>query len=95
MNNRIINGIEKARINKGFTILELASLLKVEMSVLKAWESGAAFPPLKTLVEMKRILEVSSDMLLLSEVRNPLNISKLKEEQRKIVIDLYNKIKPM
>lgn len=93
MDRKIKIGIKKAREKLGISQIELASKLKIDLSVLKGWEAGAAFPSLEIIKNLTNILNVSSEMLIFSEERKPLNIAELDEESKTIVINFYKKVR--
>lgn len=93
MNNQIRNGIHEARLLKKMSDSELASILEVDVAIIKGWESGAILPSLEIIRKLVKILSVSTDMLLLSEKREPLIIDNLNKSEKTSIRRLYNDIK--
>lgn len=93
MNDQIRNGFKEARISKGLSEIDIATKFKVSETVVKGWESGIILPQVDILCKIALFLEVSTDMLLLSEKRAPLIINDLTEKQKESVRRLYREIK--
>lgn len=93
MNDQIRNGFKEARIAKGLSELDIASKFKVSVTVVRGWESGVMLPTVDTLCKLAVYLDVSTDMLLLSEKRKPLIIDDLDEKDKESVRRLYKEIK--
>lgn len=87
------SGLKIAREKMKMTDYELAAKLKVNLSVLRAWEAGAGVIPLLKLEKMTKLLNVSAEMILFADSRAPLDISELTNEQQNTVFELYNKLK--
>lgn len=87
------NGIEKARIEKNLTILELAKLLNVEITVMKGIEEGVIFPSFDNLLKLCQILESSADKLMYGDNREPLSLYGLSENQVETIRYLYRNLK--
>lgn len=87
------NGLRKSMKEIGMNEYELSSLLKIDISLIKIWKTGAGIIPLQTLKDITKILHTSSEMILFSESRNPLIVSNLSEKQRQIVFMLYKHLK--
>lgn len=93
MINKNKSGLQIAREKKQMEPLELATLLKVNESVLKGWEAGGGIIHLDTVIELMNILDTSSEMILFNECRRGLNIETLTDEQRDVIFDLYKLMK--
>lgn len=93
MYDQIRNGFKEARITKGLSELDIASKFKVNVNVVRGWESGIILPTVDILCELAVYLDVSTDMLLLSEKRKPLIIGDLDEKSKESVRRLYREIK--
>lgn len=93
MNDQIRNGFKEARIAKGLSELDIASKFKVSVTVVRGWESGVMLPTVDILCKLAVYLDVSTDMLLLSEKRKPLIIDDLDEKDKESVRRLYKEIK--
>lgn len=89
------NGLKKAMDNSNIDELELAAKLKVDTSLIKIWETGAGSIPLSILMEISKILHTSTEMILFSEERKPLNFSCLNDEQKQLVLYVYKSLKNM
>lgn len=87
------SGLTLAREAAGLEIVELAAKLKVEVSVIRGWEAGGEVIPLNTVIKLIKILNTSAEMILFGENRQGLNIELLTNEQREIVMKLYNMMK--
>lgn len=75
------------------TEIELANKLKIDISTMRSWESGGGAIPTNILKKLSNIPEVSSDMILFGEDRNPLIIEHLTDEQQKAIRTLYKLMK--
>ena len=78
------SGLKIAREKANLDSLELASLLKIEKSVLDGWEAGGGTITLDNLLKLMSILNTSAEMILFNESRSGLNV-----EQLDIVLKLY------
>ncbi len=90
--NTNYSGIKTARILKKMSQSELAIAMNVDVFTINEWEKGIGVLSLNNLLNLAQILEVSTNLLLFNENRNPLNLDKLNEKQRNEVINLYNLI---
>lgn len=93
MCNYIKSGLKNIRLKRGISELELASYLKVDVAVLKSWEAGAGTIPIHALIKISQLLQTTTEMLLFCEDRSGLKIESLSDEQRKLIISLYNLMK--
>lgn len=93
MNEQVRNGIREARLSNKLSDTELASILEVDVAIIKGWESGAILPPLEIIRKLTKLLSVTTDMLLLSEKREPLIIGNLDKKEKVSIRRLYNDIK--
>ncbi len=91
--NTNYSGIKTARILKNMSQAELAIAMNVDVFTINEWEKGIGVLSLNNLLNLAQILEVSTNLLLFNENRNPLNLDKLNEKQRNEVINLYNLIR--
>lgn len=82
------SGLKIAREKAKLDSLELASLLKIEKSVLDGWEAGGTIT-LDNLLKLMSILNTSAEMILFNESRSGLNVESLNTEQLDIVLKLY------
>lgn len=87
------SGLTLARETAGLDIVELAAKLKVEVSVIRGWEAGGGVIPLNTVIKLIKILNTSAEMILFGENRQGLNIELLTNEQREIIMKLYDMMK--
>lgn len=83
------SGLKIAREKAKLDSLELASLLKIEKSVLDGWEAGGGTITLDNLLKLMSILNTSAEMILFNESRSGLNVESLNTEQLDIVLKLY------
>lgn len=93
MNDQIRNGFREARIAKGLSEMDIATKFKVNVTVVKGWESGVILPQIDILCRLSSFLDVRTDMLLLSEKREPLIIEDLSDKHKESVRRLYREIK--
>lgn len=52
--NLINSGLKIARESAGMNIVEVATKLNVDVSVVKSWEAGGGMIPLNTIIKRKR-----------------------------------------
>lgn len=89
MYNKNTNVLKQIRIEKNISIDELANKLKVTNNLINKWENGMDFIPLKYLIDISKILDVSVEKILYGEYRDPLVLDILNKNQINIVINLY------
>lgn len=89
MYNKNTNGLKEIRIEKNITISELAAKLKVTNNLIVKWESGMDYIPLKYLIALSKILDVSVEKILYGEHREPLILDNLSDNQLNIILNLY------
>lgn len=87
------SGLKIAREHMNLQDYELAAKLKIDVAVIRSWEAGIGTIPLPMVKKLTKILNTTSDMLLFSENRKPLDISNLTSDQRDYVIKLYELMK--
>ena len=87
------SGLKLARETAGINIVELAAKLNVEVSVIKSWEAGGGMIPLNTVIKLIQILNTTAEMILFNENRKGLNIESLTEEQKAIIMKIYDIMK--
>lgn len=87
------NGIRLARQNKNMSETELATVLNIDVSVLRSWEIGGGSVPVNTINKLMKILEVNAEMILFSEPREGIKIKGLTEQQTEVIFMLYNIMK--
>ncbi len=93
MNNTNKSGLKNARENAKLNRLELASMLKIEESVLAGWESGGGSLSTDMLLKLINILDTSAEMILFNERKPGLNIESLSQEQQEIIFKIYEMMK--
>lgn len=93
MQNYHKSGLKIARERMNLKDYELATKLKIDVAVIKSWEAGIGIIPLPMIKKLTKTLSTTSDMLLFSENRKPLDISSLTSEQKDYVIQLYELMK--
>jgi repressor LexA len=69
----ISENIRYLRKNKGYSQEQLARKLNIKQASVSNWESGKTQPDMKYLVELAKIFEVTTDMLLSEEPRRELD----------------------
>lgn len=82
------NGLRKARNKKEMNISELALSLGVDVFTIKGWEEGVGKISNEYLVSLSRILNVTTDMILFGEERQPLKMEGLTKEQRDLIFEM-------
>lgn len=92
MEKKVKIGLKAARENKGISQSQLAGIMKIDVSVIKGWEAGASFPTVEVLRYLASLLNTSTEMLLFSEQREPLDISNLTDKQKSWILDFYKSI---
>ena len=82
--------LKKLRAEKGWSQAQLAKRLKLSPSMIAHYESGSRFPSLETLIDLSRVMGVTTDFLLgLSDKRECwLDISGLLPDEIKILENL-------
>lgn len=93
MANIITNTIKESIKEKGLTEEEFAKRMKLETSMLIAFEVGVKFPTIDCLRKMCIELDKTADELYIGTSREPLNLNGLAEEQKKIIRLLYIEMK--
>ena len=58
------NHIKRARIARGLSILEAATLIGVEYQTYYYWDSGATRPKAKDIPAVKKVLGLTTDQVL-------------------------------
>lgn len=91
--NLINSGLKIARESAGMNIVEVATKLNVDVSVVKSWEAGGGMIPLNTIIKLIHILNTTAEMILFGENRKGLNIEPLTQEQRTIIMKIYDIMK--
>ena len=96
-NIEIGNNITFLRKHNKMTQDELAEKLGISVQSISKWENGHALPETATLPLLSQLLGCSIDSLLLPAVTRDKSfldfINTVSEEQRKLALDLYNKLK--
>ena len=82
--------IMQAREKNQLTQSALAKRLGLTRSAVNAWEMGLNVPSARYLVELSRLLKVSTDYLLGLEQRETIDISDLTAEEKRVVYALVN-----
>lgn len=93
MDEQIRNGFKEARMIKKLSELDIANKFKLDVIIVKGWESGAILPSIEVLRKLAVFLDTSTDMLLLSEKREPLVIDDLSDGDKESVRRLYKEIR--
>ena len=87
--------LRQFRKEKGYTQIELAKLINYGYTAIANYESTRNEPSLDTLIELARILDVTTDELigarpLNDEIQILARFKKLSTENQRIVSDLIN-----
>ena len=61
--------IKNARINKGYTQVELGDLLGVTNKAISRWEKGDSFPDIGVIEELSRILDIRIQDIVIGEIK--------------------------
>lgn len=70
MGNSIFgNRVKKLRIDKGYSMQDLANKINVTKSSVNMWENGGSIPKDNILIELSKLFNVSIDYLLGNEKR--------------------------
>lgn len=69
-----MNNIKLARIKKGLSVKELASVIGVSSSAVSQWENGSKSPRADKLKAISEALEVSTEYLLNGKEEDPVQI---------------------
>ncbi|MDM7515128.1 helix-turn-helix domain-containing protein [Lentilactobacillus sp. TOM.63] len=56
--------LKKARINRGLSQNEVATILHISRQSISKWENGRGYPDIDNLVSLSRIYQTSTDQLL-------------------------------
>lgn len=92
MDRKVKIGLKEAREKNNFSLSQLAGIMKIDVSVIKGWEAGASFPTVDVLRFLAKLFNTSTEVLLFSEQREPLDISNLTDKQKQWVLDFYKNI---
>lgn len=84
----IADRIRYLRDKAGMTQTDLANRLGISRSAVNSWEMSLSSPSLVNIVEMTQIFHVSADYLLSCSDRLTVDISRLSNEAREIVLKL-------
>ena len=84
------NSIKILRVKEKKSLIKLANELGITAELMESWEEGIMIPPTEKLMELSKILHSNCDAVLIGEQRKPLIIADLKDEQKKVVLYLYN-----
>lgn len=78
--------LKEIRIKKNLTQEEFAKLLNISPSSISLYETGNREPSLSTLVNIAKILDVSTDYLLgLSDSEKPIKVSISSKDKQRIL----------
>ena len=86
--NMICERIKELRTRVNLTQAELAKTLNITRSSVNAWEMGISVPSTQYIVELADLFKVSTDYLLNVSNHDMINITKLSEEEKKIIHSL-------
>jgi len=78
--------LKSARINRGFSQSEIATMLHISRQSISKWENGRGYPDLDNLVRLSEIYQVSIDELLKEDdgIKIKLKADKENVEKRKL-----------
>ena len=82
--------IMQAREKNQLTQSALAKRLGLSRSAVNAWEMGLSVPSARYLVELSRLLKVSTDYLLGLERKEMIDVSGLDAKEKQVVYTLLN-----
>ena len=82
--------IMQAREKNQLTQAALAKRLGLSRSAVNAWEMGVSVPSARYLVELSRLLKVSTDYLLGLERRETIDVSDLAASEKQVLYALLD-----
>lgn len=85
--------IKEIREKNGLTQSALAKKLNISRSAVNAWEMGISIPSAKYLIDLSKLLNVSTDYLLNLSKSEVIDISDLDNEEKKIIYSLLSYFK--
>lgn len=85
--------IRQTREKNGLTQSALAKKLGISRSAVNAWELGVSVPSAQYLVELSKLLKVSTDYLLGLNPTEVVDISNLDEEEKRMIYSLLEYFK--
>ena len=77
--------IKQIRTQRGLTQSELAKRINKSKSAVCGYESEAQVPPLDVLVSIASVLNVSLDYLVGFEMEEPVSLTNLSSQQKKLI----------
>ncbi len=82
--------LKNLRIERGISQNALAQSIGLTRAAVNAWEAGKGYPNAYCLAALSKYLNVSADFLLGISSAYTIDISKLPQEEREIVLRLVN-----
>lgn len=82
------NKLRSLREERNLTQKQIADRIGVTVSAISAYEAGIRFPALHSVAKLASIYHVSTDYLLGVDERKQIDISKLNDEQRTVILQL-------
>ena len=77
--------IKQLRERANLTQTELAKKLNITRSSVNAWEMGISVPSTQYIVELSSLFRVSTDYILNIDDNDTINITNLREEEKRII----------
>lgn len=91
----IANTIKKLRVDKGYTQLQVANMLKIDRSTYSYYETGRIYPDVKTILNLAEIFGVKYTELLEPETSNNYSVANRTNTERlddKKAIEVFDKL---
>lgn len=85
--------IKALREAKGWTQAELSRRLGITRNGVNSWEQGLSMPSPSCLVDLARVLSVSTDYLLGIETTASINVSGLSERDVALLAELADRLR--
>jgi len=85
--------IKALREAKGWTQAELSRRLGITRNGVNSWEQGLSMPSPSCLVDLARVLSVSTDYLLGIETSASINVSGLSERDVALLAELADRLR--
>ena len=85
--------IKEVREKNGLTQSSLAKKLNISRSAVNAWEMGVSIPSAQYLIELSKLLKVSTDYLLGLNTKEMVDISFLGEDEKALLYSFLDYFK--
>ena len=85
--------LQKLRKERGWTQEQLATQISISRQALSKWELGTAVPDTENVVQISKLLQVSTDYLLYDEYESDDDLLAVRVSNQKICNHYHNKIR--